>query len=236
MVFFQSNESLSVLGWILRAMFSFVFLLVVTKSMGQRSISQLRLLDFIIALVLGNIIAHPLSDEKVGMKGSFITTIVLTTLYVAAIWLSLKWPLFKQFLHPMPLTIIQNGHIQYDQLSKARISMEYLFSELRKEKVEDIQKVALALWEPGGIVSVFMDTPYQPVTPSDLKVKTGPFALTRPIIVEGNIDMTLLHELGKDLEWLHAHLKSTNMNIRDVTLATITGGEDIKVYSNKQLQ
>ncbi|MFF6015923.1 hypothetical protein [Lysinibacillus fusiformis] len=31
--------------------------------MGQRSISQLRLLDFAMAITLGNIIAHPLSDE-----------------------------------------------------------------------------------------------------------------------------------------------------------------------------
>ncbi|AZK47477.1 DUF421 domain-containing protein [Paenibacillus lentus] len=235
MDFFQSNESLTVLEWILRALLSFAFLLVVTKFMGQRSISQLRLLDFIIALVLGNIIAHPLSDEKVGMKGSFVTALVLTMLYVSATWLSLKWPKLKRFLHPKPITLIHKGRIQYDQLTKARISIEYLFSELRKEKVEDIQKVALALWEPGGIVSVFMDTPHQPVTPSDLNLRTEPLTLTRPIIVEGNVDMTLLKEMGKDVEWLQDQIRLSNSNIRDVILATVSYGGHVKVFSGKQL-
>jgi uncharacterized membrane protein YcaP (DUF421 family) len=35
------------------------------------------LLDFIIALILGNILGHPLSDEGLGMTGSITTTIVL---------------------------------------------------------------------------------------------------------------------------------------------------------------
>lgn len=70
MGFFQGQETLTSTKWILRAEIIFFFLLIVVKMMGQRSISHLRLIDFVIALVLGNIIAHPLSDEKLGMKGS----------------------------------------------------------------------------------------------------------------------------------------------------------------------
>ena len=47
----------------LRAIISYVFLLFAIKLMGRRSISQLRLIDFTMALILGNILAHPLSDE-----------------------------------------------------------------------------------------------------------------------------------------------------------------------------
>lgn len=150
MDFFESQETLTSVQWILRGIVSFVFLLLVTKAMGQRSISQLRFLDFIVALILGNIIAHPLSDEGLGLEGSMITTIVIIVLYVAATWLSLKWPFIKRYLDPPPITLVTNGLIQFHNLSKARISVDYLFSELRKEKIEDIQKVSLALWEPGG--------------------------------------------------------------------------------------
>jgi len=73
--FFYSQESLTAIQWILRAVISFFFLLIVTKIMGQRSLSQLRLLDFIMALSIGNIIAHPLSDQHLGMKGSMITIV-----------------------------------------------------------------------------------------------------------------------------------------------------------------
>ncbi|WP_397330376.1 hypothetical protein [Paenibacillus lautus] len=69
--------------------------------MGQRSISQLRFLDFIIALTLGNILAHPLSDEKLGLKGSMITTVVLVVLYIAATWLSLKFAVLQTISRPI---------------------------------------------------------------------------------------------------------------------------------------
>ncbi|WP_369819881.1 hypothetical protein [Terribacillus sp. 7520-G] len=57
MDFFHSQETLTSVEWTLRAVVSFIFLLIVAKVLGQRSISQLRLLDFVIALVVGNIIA-----------------------------------------------------------------------------------------------------------------------------------------------------------------------------------
>lgn len=230
MDFFASKESLTIIEWILRGAVGFVFLLLAAKLMGQRSISQLRFIDFVIALSLGNIIAHPLSDPRVGFKGSMITTLVLVLLYVAATWLSLNWPLFKRFLNPPPIPLIKNGSIQFHNLSKAKISVEFLFSELRKEKVEGLQQVALAIWEPGGIISVFLDAPFQPVTPADLKLKTPPVTISRPIIIDGKIDMSLLQELGEDLDWLKSKIAPTHAHIRNVILATVTENGDVRVY------
>ena len=220
--------------WILRSIISFVFLLIVAKSMGQRSISQLRFLDFIIALTLGNIIAHPLSDEKLGLAGSMYTTITFVVLYVVATKLSLKWSLFKRYLDPLPITLIVDGQILLHNLSKARISIEFLFSELRKEKAENIQNVSLAVWEPGGTISVFMNTQYQPLTPADMKLKTQPFTLIRPIIIDGKIDMPLLKEIGEDPVWLEKKITPAYTNIREVILATIDGNKQVKVYSQSE--
>ncbi len=113
--------------------------------MGQRAISQLRLLDFVIALVLGNIIAHPLSDEQLGMKGSMITTVVLVILYTGGLLISLKSTRIEKFLDQSPFPLIKDGKIIYKGLKKARISIDHLLAELRKEKIEDVNKVALAL-------------------------------------------------------------------------------------------
>lgn len=232
MDFLESQESLTTIEWILRSIVSFTFLLLVTKFMGQRSISQLRFLDFVIALILGNILAHPLSDEKLGLKGSMITTCVLIALYVAATWLSLRWPLFKRYLDPPPLDFIKNGQIQFRNLSVARISIDYLFSELRKAKIDDLQKVARALWEPGGTLSIFLDTQYQPVTPADMNLKTVPFSLKRPIIYEGKIDLGLLQEMGKDRAWLRERIGPYYKEFNEVPLAIIDEKENVSIYSN----
>lgn len=229
--FFESHESLTTLEWILRSLVSFAFLLLIAKSMGQRSISQLRFLDFVIALVLGNIIAHPLSDERLGLKGSMITTSVLVILYVTATWLSLKSSFFRRYVDPPPIELIKSGEIMYQNLSRAKISLDFLFSELRKGEVNDIQKVALAIWEPGGTISIFMNSQYQPITPADLNIATQPFTLIKPIIQEGKINNSLLKVIGKDQLWLQGKIGPVT-KISDVVLATIDDNENIRVYLN----
>ncbi|MBP1963967.1 DUF421 domain-containing protein [Paenibacillus aceris] len=231
MDFFHSQESLTSAEWVMRAVVGYFFLLIAAKLLGQRSISQLRFLDFTIALILGNIVAHPLSDEHLSLTGSMISTIVLVILYVLTSWLSLKWNFLKHFLDPAPLKLIEHGKIMLKNLRRARISVDHLFSELRKQQIEDINKVALALWEPGGIISVFLEPQYQPVTPKDMSIPTSSFSLVKPIIVEGTTNTGMLAEQGKDMVWLKSQIHAAHADLENVVLATIDDQDQIRVYT-----
>ncbi|MEY2192732.1 DUF421 domain-containing protein [Neobacillus sp. BF23-41] len=234
MSFFHSQETLSSIEWILRAVIGFFFLLIVAKIMGQRAISQLRLLDFVIALVLGNIIAHPLSDEKLGMKGSMITTVVLVVLYTGGLFISLKSSRIEKFLDPAPFPLIKDGEINYKGLKKARISIDHLLAELRKEKVADIKKVALALWESDGKISIFLDPKYEALTPANYQKKIEPFDLPRTVIKEGKIDFAELKHLNKNEEWLHNTLQSKyQIKVQNILLATFDRKENLQVFLYK---
>ncbi|WP_078411075.1 DUF421 domain-containing protein [Priestia abyssalis] len=234
MDFFHGQESLVAIQWILRAIVSFFFLLFATKIMGQRSISQLRLLDFVMALMLGNIIAHPLSDEELGLKGSMITMTVLVVLYAAGVFLSLKWARMSHFLDPPPFPLIKNGEIIYKNLSKARISLDFLLAGLRKEQVEDVQKVALALWEADGHISLFLKPQHQTITQADMQLAPKPFVFPRTIIKEGKIDFSELSQTGKDEIWLKSKIKTTyNVDVEDILLATIDNNDNVKIFLYK---
>lgn len=231
MDFFVGQASLSSMQWILRAIIGFIFLIIIAKLMGQRVISQLRFIDFTVVILIGNIIAHPLSDEGLGLKGSMLTMSAVVVLYVGGVLLSLRWAWLRGFFDPSPLTLIKDGEIQYTNLQKARLSIDTLLSELRKEKTEDIQKVALALWEPGGTISVFLKPQHQPVTPADMSLTTNPFQLPRTIIKERRIEYEELHQLGKNEQWLLEQLKvSYNTELNDVLLATIDNHFNLKIF------
>lgn len=231
MDFFHEQESLTAIQWILRAVVAFFFLLFATKMMGQRSMSQLRLLDFAMAISLGNIIAHPLSDEKLGMKGSMITMSVLVILYTVGILLSLKWTSFRHFLEPPPITLIKNGKIVAKNLRKARISVDFLLSELRKEKVEDVQKLALVLWEPDGSISSFLYPQHETPTRADFEIVSEPFSLPSVLIKNGKIDYYELNKTKFSEDWLKNKLTTTyNVNIRNVLLATIDQNDNLQVF------
>ncbi len=230
MEFFNSQESLTTIQWVLRAVFAYFFMLIIAKVMGQRSISQLRLLDFVIALIIGNIIAHPLSDEQLGLKGSIITMSVLVVLYATSIFISLKMNKLRKFIDPPPFPIIENGHIIYKNLGKAKISLDYLLSEIRKDKIDDIQKISLALWEPDGTISFFLEQKYQTVTKEDLQIKGDKFSLPRTVIKEGKVDIDELQKMNRDELWLGNKIKSTyQVDISDILLATVDMNEQINV-------
>ena len=234
MDFFQSQETLTSIEWILRAVVAFIFLVIVAKVMGQRAISQLRLLDFVIALVIGNIIAHPLSDEKLGLKGSVITTIVLVSLYLGGIYLILKWPWFRKVVTPPPINLVKDGEIIYQGLKKARISIDVLLEELREEKIEDVKKVALAIWESDGKISVFLNPQYNPITPANYQMVTEPFDLPKLIIKDGKLEVKELKQINKDEEWVVSNLKMQyQTDIKNVLLATIDKKDNLKVFLYK---
>ena len=230
MDFFHGQESLTAIQWILRAIISFVFLLFAIKLMGRRSISQLRLIDFTMALVLGNILAHPLSDENLSMKGSLITTTVLVVLYSLSVFISLKFNFFKKWIEPSPYPLIKDGKIQYKALKKARITIEHLLSELRKENIEEVNKVALALWEPDGTISIFLFPQLQSLTAQDMQIIKKPFNFPTKIIQEGKVDINVLHSFSKDAAWLDKKLDILNVEIPAILLATIDNNDNLTVY------
>lgn len=231
MDFFNSQESLTLVQWALRAIVGFFFLMLLAKIMGQRAISQLRFLDYVMALLIGNIIAHPLSDESLELRGSMITMSVLVILYVSFVLLSLKWNTLRKLFDPSPLTLIENGKINHVNLKKARINVDFLLTELRKEKTEDIKKVALALWEPGGTISIFLESQHQPLTPIDMTVMKEPFDFPKTIIKERKIDLSELQRLGKDEQWVINKINTLyNVHISDILLATIDKNDNINIF------
>lgn len=231
MNFLHGQESLSAIEWFLRSTISFFFLLFAAKIMGSRAISQLRLLDFVIALMLGNIIAHPLSDQRIGMKGSLISTIVIVVLYVSGVFASLKWPVLRKITESIPFPIIEKGEISYKGLTKARISIDYLLAELRKEKIEDAKKVELALWESDGKLSIFLEPQYEAITPSTYQMKTEPFDLPKTIIKEGKINSQALTQINLEESWLITTLKNLHQtDVNKVLLATIDRKNNLKVF------
>ncbi|WP_050180255.1 DUF421 domain-containing protein [Domibacillus robiginosus] len=234
MDFFHRQETLSLIEWMLRAAVTFFFLVAVAKALGQRAISQLRVIDFAIVLVIGNIVAHPLSDEGLGLKGSFVTTLVMLFFYLASVFMILKWPWFRKLVSHAPITVVQNGEILYAGLKKARISLDVLLEELREKKVDDINKVALAIWEADGKISFFLDPKYEPLTPGSLQMKTEPFDLPRTIVKEGKINTEELKHLSKDESWVASQLAASfQTDIKNVLLATLDTKDNLKVFLYK---
>ena len=224
---------LSYIEWMIRAIIAYIFLIFVAKAMGQRSIAQLRFLDVVLVLLLEGNLSNALSDERVGLLGSMITTCMLIVLYIVSSILALKWDRWRRFLEPSPIILIHNGSIDFNNLKKARITVEYLFSELRLQSASDIKTIRLALWEASGVVSVFQYPEYETVSRQDMKVAGKKSPISFILVKDGKIQKDVLTLLGKTERWAKEEL-SKKVSIELIQLATIDKNEQINILSSVQ--
>lgn len=215
---FSPAIHLTIAEWAVRSVVAYIFLLVVAKLMGQRSISQLRFVDVVLILLLEGNLSNPLTDERLDLTGAMVSTFVLVSLHTCSSFLGLKYEWWRSFLEPPPLLLIRNGEIQVKNLRRARITIDYLLSELRLQKIEAIEKVGIALWEPGGHISAFMKQEYEPVARKDVNLETEPLCMPLIVIKEGKIRKEALASLGKNEEWLRGELGE--IKLADILLAT----------------
>ncbi|HDX9580038.1 TPA: DUF421 domain-containing protein [Bacillus pseudomycoides] len=232
MYIFEGTKHLSNFEWMIRAILAYIFLIIVAKAMGQRSIAQLRFLDLVLVLLLGGNLSNALSDEKVGLLGSMITTCILVALHIVSSILTLKWDRWRRFLEPAPIILIHNGSIQFNNLKKARITVEYVFSELRLQGITDIQTVRLALWEANGIVSVFQHAAHETVSRKDMKIYAEQSPITFILIKNGRIQKDVLALIEKTEEWIKDELKE-KVPIQSIQLATVDEKGKINILLKK---
>jgi len=157
--------------------------------------------------------------------------IVLVVLYLCCLFSILKFPFLRKAFTAPPITIVKDGEILYKGLKKARISIDVLLEELREEKVDDVKKVALAIWEADGKISVFLQPKYEPVTPSMLQMETEPFNFSSTIVKEGKIDYSELKQIHRDESWVISSLKNSyQTEVKNVLLATVDTKGNLKVF------
>ncbi|WP_409288833.1 DUF421 domain-containing protein [Peribacillus sp. SCS-37] len=233
MDFFYGQDTLTIVQWVIRGVTGYLFLAIATKFMGQRFISQLRFIDFITALIVGSIMAKPLGSSSDGMGGALITTAVISLLYYANTMLTLKSNGWRTLFEPSTLILIKNGKINLANLKKAKISMEYLLSVLRMQHIQSIENIGIALWEPGGAITAFLHTEYNPVSKKDMGIETKPFLLTKIIIKEGRIKKDAMELFGVNRQWVHEQVKGHNVPMEQVVLATLDEGKNFKLVQTK---
>ncbi len=221
MPFWLAQESLTALQWAGRAAVAFVWLMVVTRLMGQREIGRLTLFDFIIAIMIGSVFAGPLSGPTQSLIGALISVSALALLNIAVAYLALKNAKLLRVVQEEPLVLIQNGQLLEDTMRKARLNLSDLLMELRLKNVPNLADVEFAILEPNGKVSVIPKSQARPVTPSDLQLSTDYEGMPTLLIEDGTIIEDNLRENRLDKAWLIEQLRMQGVDDPDTVLAAM---------------
>lgn len=210
-------ENWDFLEMISRATGAFVVLLIMTRLMGRKQLSQLTFFNYITGIALGSITGTIASQPSVNFLNGVTSLIWWSILTILAGYLSLKSSSARLALDGQPVTVIKHGNVLEDKLGQLRLDMDDLTMLLREQKVFSMNDVENAVFEPNGKLSIMLKEDKQPVTKKDQNIVTvKPRYIPMQLVSDGQIVEDNFKEAGISLGWLKSQLGLMDLTIEDV--------------------
>jgi uncharacterized membrane protein YcaP (DUF421 family) len=149
-----------------RALVAYVYLLVLTRAGGKSAVSQATPFEFLVALILGDVIDDALWAEvsmaKFGAAaGSIMLCDALTKLG------AFRWIPFFHLVNGRSGVLLRDGREDRHELRRQQLTRADLAHLLRLGGITDWNKVHLALIERGHELSVILRRGAKPATRED---------------------------------------------------------------------
>lgn len=226
-VFFEA-EKLGVLELFIRTSILYFMLFASTKLMGFRQPGIITPYNFLMAAGMSHIAAARMVNPKSRLVDAIAIIILYTLINLFISYLYFKAP---SIVSQKPIILVKKGTLIKNNLSKAKLTIDNLFSIIREKNAPNLEKLDYLIAEATGDFSVASNSNSLPVTKLDMGIKISLDILPEIIVYEGKLDKKVLKKNGLNYAWLQNELKSNNIdNINEVYLGILTS--DKKLYIN----
>ncbi len=211
----------------------YFLLVILTRIIGKKLLSQMTFFDFVIGITIGTVGGAFITTE---IKGFYVllSPVVLALAVFLTGLLTFKNVPARKLIEGEPVVIMQNGKIFEKNMKKLRYNVDDLIMQLRAQNIFDLGEVEFAILEGNGQLSVLKKSQYIPLTPKDMGLSTKYKGVSSEIIRNGRIVEQNLKQNNLTHEWLYNELAKRNItNIRDVFLATLSTDGNLYVDINK---
>jgi uncharacterized membrane protein YcaP (DUF421 family) len=133
----------------------YIALLIIVRTMGKRMGGQLTITELAVMVTLGAIVSPAMQIPQLGvLLGAMI--LVCALLFQRGLNLAeVKSRIFEKISQGQTQLLVKNGIILLDQMHKAKVSRQQLFSAIRSENVYNLGDVGRVYMEACGIFSIY---------------------------------------------------------------------------------
>lgn len=212
------NEGLVVF---VRGIIAFFSLLIFTRILGKKQLSQLTLFDYVLGITIGSMAANITTDLSSCAWPHWVGLLTWVILGLGIDILTTKSRYAAKCIEGEPTVIIMNGVILEENMHKLRYDATNLQQQLRTKDIFDISEVHFAVLEPNGELSVLKKPELQPVTRKDMNIKAENTGIGIELIYDGVIVDQNLQQINRNRQWLKSELRKQGIkDPSEVFLAT----------------
>lgn len=138
----------------LRPLVVYLFLLVAFRFSGKRELGQATLFDFLIVLLISNVVQNAMIGEDNSVGGAFAGVATLLTLSWMLNRVTARSRAARRLLEGMPTLLVHDGRILDHNMRKESVSRNDLLTALREQGIASLTEVRYAILELDGKISV----------------------------------------------------------------------------------
>jgi uncharacterized membrane protein YcaP (DUF421 family) len=138
---------------VIRATVVFFFIFLVTRVVGRRELSDLEPFDFILLVVLGDLVQQGITQSDQSVTGTLTVISTIALLSVAVSWISYRSPRARLITEGEPIVLVQDGQPIERNLRRERITLGDIQEEARQAQITSIADIQWAILENDGKIS-----------------------------------------------------------------------------------
>ena len=132
----------------------YLWLVLVLRITGKRTLTQLNAFDFIVTVALGSVVASVIVTKSVAYVEGALALALLALLQLAAAWAAVRVDWVRRALTSEPTLLVRDGQLLPGALTGERISEPALRQAVRSAGLGGLDQVAAVVLETNGKLSV----------------------------------------------------------------------------------
>ncbi|MEA2254706.1 MAG: hypothetical protein QOG35_751 [Solirubrobacteraceae bacterium] len=138
---------------VLRTIFVFFLILLVTRAVGRRELSSMEPFDLILLVVIGDLVQQGVTQSDYSLTGATMVISTIAVLTVTTAYVSFRFRRLRPMLEGEPVLLVADGSVMERNLRRQRMTFDELRAEARLAQVASLDDVRYAVLETNGRVS-----------------------------------------------------------------------------------
>jgi uncharacterized membrane protein YcaP (DUF421 family) len=147
---------------VLRGLSVYIFLLIIFRISGKRSLGQVTSFDFVLLLIIAETTQQALLGDDYSVTNAFLLIGTLVGVDIGLSLLKQRSAKLDRLLEGTPLVIVEDGKPLKDRMDKARVDEEDILHAARElQGLERMEQIKYAVLERNGDITVVPKQEYR---------------------------------------------------------------------------
>ncbi|BCA55985.1 DUF421 domain-containing protein [Nitrospira sp. KM1] len=140
---------------IIRGVTVYVFLLVIFRIAGRRTLGNMTNFDFVLVLIISEAAQNAMTGDDFSVINGMLVISTLVGLNILLSYMKLRLPRLERVIEGMPLILVKDSRPQRELMKKARVDEEDILSSARENYgLGTMEQIRYAILETNGSISI----------------------------------------------------------------------------------